>query len=256
MHISNNPNIREFKANIPHRCWGYDDFLSKKQLFDEKDYLLPDDKLTIFCEITHYIPSSTSNQLNSVTVPPFVSNINRLSEDLGSALKSSKFADVTIKVNGTEYPVHRTILAARSAVFSAMFEPNGMQESENNRIDVTDIREDVMEEMLRYIYTGNVGKLDELADDLFKAADKYDLGELKALCEIFLNDDLSVDNAASTLALADLHRAYDLKSKTMDYIVLNFNKVKDTEGWKTLAGSRNDLLNEVCQAFSRKVANK
>ncbi|KAL6953827.1 hypothetical protein U1Q18_046957 [Sarracenia purpurea var. burkii] len=255
MYISDHPEIREFCAVSGLDSWGYGDVLNRDTLFDKKDELLPNDKLTIFCEITYSQVdfTSTSHQSNLITFQPPVTN--RLSEDFGSILKNGKFADVTILVNGTEYPVHKTILAARSAVFSAMFEQHGMQESEKNRIDVTDISQNVMEEMLRYIYTGNVGNLDELADDLFEAADKYDLGELKALCENFLNNDLSIDNAASTLALADLHRAYELKSKTMDYIVTKFSKVKRTEGWKALAASRNDLLNEVCEALSRKLDN-
>ncbi|KAL6953832.1 hypothetical protein U1Q18_046962 [Sarracenia purpurea var. burkii] len=136
-----------------------------------------------------------------------------------------------------------------------MFERNDMRENVRNCIVVTDIGENVIEEMLRYIYTGNVENLDDLADDLFQAADKYDLGELKAICENVLSSNLSDDSAAKTLVLADLHRAYELKSKTMDYIVLNSSNVMRTDGWKIfVAGKRNDLLNEVCQALSRKLA--
>ncbi|KAL6953829.1 hypothetical protein U1Q18_046959 [Sarracenia purpurea var. burkii] len=254
MHIVQG-NVRKFHISSDEEYtedsdgWGTDQFVNRDLLFKNRNELIPDNKLTIFCEITYFhIFTSISHQPNLITVRPPVTN--RLSEDFGSMLKNRKFADVTIVVNGTEYPVHRTVLAARSAVFSAMFEQNGMKESEKNRIDVTDISEDVMEEMLRYIYTANVKNLNDIADDLFEAADKYDLGELKVLCESFLYNDLSVDNAASTLALADLHRAYGFKSKVMNYIVLNFGEVKRTEGWKTLAGSRNDLLNEVCEALS------
>ncbi|KAL6953838.1 hypothetical protein U1Q18_046968, partial [Sarracenia purpurea var. burkii] len=117
------------------------------------------------------------------------------------------------------------------------------------------IRGNVMEEVLRYIYTGNVENLEELADDLFEAADKYDLAELKAMCENVLSSNLSVDSAAKTLALADMHHANELKSEAMDYIVMNSSSVMCTEGWKAIvADSRSDLLNEVCQALSRQLA--
>ncbi|KAL6953835.1 hypothetical protein U1Q18_046965 [Sarracenia purpurea var. burkii] len=108
-----------------------------------------------------------------------------------------------------------------------------------------------MEEKLRYIYTGNVENLDELADDLLEAADKYDLGDLKVMCENALSNNLSVDSAAKTLALADLHHAKELKSITMNYIVTNASDVMSTEGWKIVVAS-NELLNEVCRALSRK----
>ncbi|KAL6953836.1 hypothetical protein U1Q18_046966 [Sarracenia purpurea var. burkii] len=189
-------------------------FLKKDVLYYGNLELLPNDNLTIFCEITYSqaIFTNTSHQSSSITFQPPEPNCG-LSEELGSLLKNGKFSDVTILVNGTEYPVHKTLLVARSSVFSAMFKQNGMLESENNRIEITDIGENVMEEMLRYIYTGNVEKLDELAGDLLEAADKYDLGKLKTMCENALISNLSVDSAAETLALADLHHANELKSK-------------------------------------------
>ncbi|KAL6953831.1 hypothetical protein U1Q18_046961 [Sarracenia purpurea var. burkii] len=132
-----------------------------------------------------------------------------------------------------------------------MLKQNGMQESEKNRIDITDISENVMVEVLRYMYTGNVENLEELADDLFNAADKYDLGELKALCENILSNNLSIDNAAKTLALADMHNANKLKTETMAYIVVKIKEVMDTEGWK-IVESNLQLLIEVFQALADK----
>ncbi|KAL6953833.1 hypothetical protein U1Q18_046963 [Sarracenia purpurea var. burkii] len=210
MHSRETP-IHEFlfrsDGEESHSGWGLRDFLKKNTLFNNAK-LLPNDKLTIFCQITYsqMIFTSTSHQSNSITFQPSVPN-NRLSEELGSLLKNGKFSDVTILVNGTEYPVHKTLLVARSAVFTAMFDQ--------------------------------------------KAADKYDLGELKALCENVLSNNLSADSAAKTLALADLHHASELKSKTMNYIVTNASKVMSTEGWKTIA-SNLQLINEVCQVLSQK----
>ncbi|KAL6953834.1 hypothetical protein U1Q18_046964 [Sarracenia purpurea var. burkii] len=95
---------------------------------------------------------------------------------------------------------------------------------------------------------GKVENLDELADDLFEAADKYDLAELKTMCENALCNNLSVDGAAKTLALADLHHANELKSITMDYIITNAGEVMLTEGWKTVARPSHRM------SYSRKFA--
>ncbi|KAL6953830.1 hypothetical protein U1Q18_046960 [Sarracenia purpurea var. burkii] len=239
----------KFREGENDHTWGYWKFLKRDILFIQKKKLLPNDILTIFCQITYSsaIFTNTSHQSNSISFEPSV----RLSKDFGSLLKNRKFADFTIMANGTEYPVHKNVLAARSTVFSAMFEPNGMQESEKNRIDITDIREDVMVEMLRYIYTGNVENLDALVDGLFEAADKYDLGELKTLCENVLINNMSVASAVDTLTMADMHHANELKSKIMAYIVMNVKEVMRTEGWKTLM-SNLQLLNEVIQALADK----
>lgn len=88
---------------------------------DEANGLLPDDKLTIFCEVSVVADSvNISGQSNAVQfkVPEC-----KLSEDLGALFESQKFSDVTLAViPGKEYQAHKAVLAARSPVFAAMFE--------------------------------------------------------------------------------------------------------------------------------------
>lgn len=229
---------------------GNDMFISRFDLFHQKDRLLPNDKLAISCRITYYSQfgfTNTFHPSNPNSLRPSIVN-NRLSEDLGSLLKNGKFADATILINDTEFPVHKAVLVSRSSVFAAMFERSGMQESQNNRINITDIQANIMEEMLRYMYTGKVLNLNELAGDLFEAADKYDLRELNEMCEDVLIDNLSVDNAAKTLLLADLHCTDNLKSIAIKFIVANGSEVMATESWKAVL-SNVQLLGEICQAF-------
>lgn len=90
-------------------------------LLDEANGLLPDDKLTIFCEVSVVADSvNISGQSNAVQfkVPEC-----KLSEDFGALFESQKFSDVTLAViPGKEYQAHKAVLAARSPVFAAMFE--------------------------------------------------------------------------------------------------------------------------------------
>ena len=50
------------------------------------------------------------------------------------------------------------------------------------------------------------------------AALQYALDRLKVMCEEALCSELSVENAAETLILADMHNAQQLKDITIDYI--------------------------------------
>ena len=59
-------------------------------------------------------------------------------------------------------------------VFNAMF-AHEMEESKQNRVDITDVDHEVMREMLRFIYTGKAPNLDKMADDLLAAADKVSM---------------------------------------------------------------------------------
>ena len=112
---------------------------------------------------------------------------------------------------------HKAILAARSPVFAAMFE-HEMEERKHNRVEISDVEPEVFREMLRFIYTGKASNLERMADDLLAAADKYALERLKVMCEEALCTNLSTENSAEVLILADLHSADQLKAQAIDFI--------------------------------------
>ncbi|KAH9363392.1 hypothetical protein HPB48_019476 [Haemaphysalis longicornis] len=154
------------------------EFIRRDFLLDKANELLPDDKLTLNCELSVFgDPVHISRRSHTV---PFKVPRGRLSQDIGSLLESHKFADVVLHVNGKEFRAQKAILAARSPVFAAMFE-HDTSESTHNRVDVTDVDPDVFGDMLQFVYTGRAPSLDDMAADLLVAADKYALDQLKAL---------------------------------------------------------------------------
>jgi hypothetical protein len=101
-----------------------------------------------------------------------------LSDDLGQLYESSQFADVTLACEGREFHCVKALLVARSQVFAAMFE-HDMEEAKHNRVEVKDVDSEVMDQMLRFIYTGKAPDLERMAAELLAAADKYALDRLK-----------------------------------------------------------------------------
>ncbi|OBS67776.1 hypothetical protein A6R68_03683, partial [Neotoma lepida] len=85
-----------------------------------------------------------------------------------------------------------------------------------------------------FIYTRKAPDLDSMADVVLAAADKYGLEHLKVMCEDALCRDLSVENAAHTLFLADLHSAGQLKTQALDFITTRASEVSETSSWKTM----------------------
>ena len=71
--------------------------------------------------------NETRNQEEVNTV---IMKWNPPSADLASLLSSGSFADVTLEIESQEFQAHRAILAARSPVFSAMFQ-HAMEEQKN-----------------------------------------------------------------------------------------------------------------------------
>lgn len=213
--------------------WGFKKFVKRDLLLDESSGLLPDDKLTIYCEVNVV----TEAKEYSGQVSPFQSRVPtcRLPDDLEDLFKTQEFSDVTISASGKEFKAHKAILAARSPMFRGMFS-HDMKESKFNRVEVPDVDPDVLSEMLRFIYTGKSilearsplkeqtkdpkeqEKEQQLAIELLQAANKYQLDRLKLICEEALNKTLSADSVAEILALADMFNASQLKTQAIEFI--------------------------------------
>ncbi|KAH7979804.1 hypothetical protein HPB49_011115 [Dermacentor silvarum] len=232
---------------VPGKDWGFKEFI-RRDMLTETSGLVPDDKLTIYCEVCVLADSvniSGQNNVIQFKVPEC-----RLSDDFGHLFESRKFSDVVMSANGREFYVHKAILAARSPVFAAMFE-HEMQEKNQSRVEITDMDHEVLREMLRFIYTGQAPNLDNMADDLLAAADKYALGRLKVMCEEALWSKLSVDTAADVLSLADRHCAEQLKSRAIDFINdRHATHVAETVGWKNMIHRQPHLIAEAFQALA------
>ncbi|XP_030558764.1 protein roadkill isoform X3 [Drosophila novamexicana] len=227
--------------------WGFKKFIRRDFLLDEANGLLPEDKLTIFCEVS--VVADSVNISGQSNIVQFKVPECKLSEDLGNLFDNEKFSDVTLSVGGREFQAHKAILAARSDVFAAMFE-HEMEERKLNRVAITDVDHEVLKEMLRFIYTGKASNLEKMADDLLAAADKYALEKLKVMCEEALCVNLSVETAAETLILADLHSADQLKAQTIDFINTHATDVMETTGWQNMITTHSHLIAEAFRALA------
>ncbi|XP_065203943.1 speckle-type POZ protein B-like [Planococcus citri] len=242
--IKESLDIKEYlHPDTPNSGWGFAEFIKKDEYFRNK--LLLNNTLTIRCEVK-FSDLSFLHCDSGIEMPEC-----DLSENFASFFENQILTDVILSVNGKEYPAHKAILAARSPVFCAMFK-HSTKENELNRVDIKDINEAVVEGMLKYIYTGKCDDLDELAEELLVAADKYDLRRLKIMCAKELIEGLSAEDAANVVILADMHHLEDLKREAINFIVANFAQVLNTVGWKNMLVSNPHLVNEVCQAVARK----
>lgn len=164
-----------------------------------------------------------------------------LVENFANLLQNDQFADLTISVGSETFRAHKVILVARSTVFAAMFQ-HDMQESQRNKVTIKDMEPKVFKEVLRFIYTDKVEGLPQMACELLAAADRYDLARLKVMCEIALIKGLTVNSATETLITADLHRAKELKARTIKFIGEN---LKAMPNWGEFCSARPDLIAEI-----------
>jgi hypothetical protein len=104
--------------------------------------LLPNNTLTVLCRI--------ESEPFRIRRRKTVTQQQRLVQDFGSLLQNKNNADVYFSFEDIEIGAHKTILAARSPVFAAMFQHN-MQENEANQVEITEISSAVFEESLQFM---------------------------------------------------------------------------------------------------------
>jgi len=91
--------------------WGFKKFIRRDFLLDEANGLLPEDKLTIFCEVS--VVADSVNISGQSNIVQFKVPECKLSEDLGNLFDNEKFSDVTLSVGGREFQAHKAILAGK-----------------------------------------------------------------------------------------------------------------------------------------------
>ncbi|XP_065203415.1 speckle-type POZ protein-like [Planococcus citri] len=232
-------------------CAGFPQFILTSTLFTAANKLLLEDKLSIFCEIS-YVKETDIVYISS---EPFSNSLERepaCLDDIEMLFMNKEFSDVTLSVKKKSFPAHKSILVARCPVFKAMLS-HDMKEKQSDCIELQDINLPVFKEMLRYIYTGTVQNLKCLAPELLAAADKYDIRNLKAICEKELYEKLSQDTAVNTLMLADMYHAKKLKNQALLYIKIHSytSNILSQEVRKTMVESFPHLLLEIIDTFGK-----
>lgn len=170
--------------------------------------------------------------------------LEKLSEDLKNILKTGDLSDVVLTDGVTEIHAHKFMLSARSPVFSKMFQ-HPMKENSENRVKISDIPGDALAELVSYIYTGTIVLKDpKMVRDLYIAADKYAVIDLKKLCSEVLQN-VTFDDVLDTLALADLYEDKALKQSTLNFIAMNYSLVKKTKNWESFMKDNQALAIEI-----------
>ncbi|KAF2285373.1 hypothetical protein GH714_003282 [Hevea brasiliensis] len=139
-------------------------------------------------------------------------------------VNNATLSDVTFLVEGRRFYAHRICLLASSDAFRAMFD-GGYREKDARDIEIPNIRWEVFELMMRFIYTGSIDISLDIAQDLLRAADQYLLEGLKRLCEYTIAQDISLENVASMYELSEAFHAISLRHTCILFILEQFDKL-------------------------------
>lgn len=136
--------------------------------------------------------------------------------------KNEQFCDfMLIAPCGRKLSAHRFVLSAGSPVFSAMLK-NDMKEKQEGSVEITDLTYEILEEILNFMYSGKIKKLDyETVDGILLGAEKYQMSHLKNVIKEFLLKNLQIENSIKTLKLCKTFNMTDLESYVDEFVRSN-----------------------------------
>ncbi|XP_020102633.1 ARM REPEAT PROTEIN INTERACTING WITH ABF2, partial [Ananas comosus] len=145
-------------------------------------------------------------------------------------VNSTTLSDVTFLVEGKRFYAHRIALLASSETFRAMFD-GGYREKDARDIEIPNIRWEVFELMMRFIYTGSVEVTTDIAQELLRAADQYLLEGLKRLCEYAIAQDVNLENISVMYELSEAFNAMSLRHTCILFILEQFDRICTQPGY-------------------------
>ncbi|XP_017462897.1 PREDICTED: speckle-type POZ protein-like B, partial [Rhagoletis zephyria] len=148
--------------------WGEDDIVEYSHVMDPKNNFLHEKhQLVVCCKATVKYNRTEIQSLSAIANH----RKSKFQSNQKSLLDSGEFSDFTVVIGSTEIPVHKIILSAHSPIFKAMFSMH-TKESQENKVDISDVSVDVMKDFLQFIYTGVAPEDDRLSLELLTLADK------------------------------------------------------------------------------------
>ncbi|XP_016662058.1 kelch-like protein 17 isoform X2 [Acyrthosiphon pisum] len=179
----------------------------------------------------------------------------RILENLQSLRKNEVLCDIRFETNdGTLVLGHKNVLIAASPYFRAMF--SNFDKSNKDLVNIRELDSTILQQLIDYIYTGEIIVTKENVQELLSAANVLQLDYVNEACAEFLQKQLNSSNCFDFKAFADLHNCTDLLSSSEAYIKQHFLEVIKSEDFLSL--SSEDLVkfissNDLAVPFEEKV---
>ena len=154
---------------------------------------------------------------------------------LDALRRKESFFDVTVSVKDKELKAHRLVLGAASPFFLSLL-VSDMREGHEQfiRIELEEATGSVMEDVFKYIYTGNVAVTKENAHDLVAVADYLLLPGLKTLASNVLEENIIIENCIFNYYFAEKYQCLELMAESCGFINSNFSSVMKTDDFLKL----------------------
>lgn len=169
-------------------------------------------------------------------------------ENFRQVFFDGRMSDFVLKVGSREFNVHKMVLVARSPVFSSLFQ-HVLDEKNTHIIEIPDCNPESFEVFLHYLYFGSVELLSPRnVCNVYYAADKYRVDDLKEQCVRFMKINLSPETICDIISLSIHHRESKLQKAAITFFNKNLKEIVKTKQWQKYLAENptqaNKLLNK------------
>lgn len=135
-----------------------------------------------------------------------------------------KLCDVVLRAGGREIHSHRSILAASSSYFMAMF-TNEMKESEQDAIEILDMNPDILTNLINFTYTGDIEICVDNVQEVLSAASLLQMKQVQDICCEFLKKQLDATNCLGIKTFAEANGCHQLSDVIDTFARIHFQEV-------------------------------
>ncbi|TNN73313.1 Kelch-like protein 12 [Liparis tanakae] len=160
---------------------------------------------------------------------------------MNSLRKSNTLCDITLRVENTDFPAHRIVLAACSDYFCAMF-TSELAEKGKSFVDIQGLTASTMDILLDFVYTETVLVTVENVQELLPAACLLQLKGVKRACCDFLESQLDPTNCLGIRDFAETHNCLDLMQAAELFSKKHFSEVVQHEEYMLLGQTEVEKL--------------
>ncbi|XP_017273103.2 kelch-like protein 10 [Kryptolebias marmoratus] len=152
-----------------------------------------------------------------------------MSEDMSvyNELRLRKqLCDAVIRVDGVEFHVHKVILCSCSPYFRALF--SHWSTPDCQIYDIHGVTAELMKVIVEFAYTGFVPVTQDNAQELFTAADRFNIMGILEACGDFIEQELSPQNCIGIWLFAETYYYPGLREKAFLFTLNHFEEVVAT----------------------------
>ncbi|XP_044066384.1 kelch-like protein 10 [Siniperca chuatsi] len=137
-----------------------------------------------------------------------------------------QLCDAVIKVDNVEFHAHKVILCNYSSYFRALF--THWSTPDSRVFDIPNVSPDMMKLIIEFAYTGFVPVTQDNIQELFIAADRFNVKGIIQACSDFLEEQLAPQNCIGIWWFTDVYYNPELKHKAFIFMLNHFEEVAAT----------------------------